>query len=82
MKSETVTLFKPYDFTVGQKITIETGPRKGDWKVVGMTDRKITLQCPISLKTFEWDRFCYLVEELESVEWPRRDEENSRETHD
>ena len=82
MKSETVTLFKPYDFTVGQKITIETGPRKGDWKVVGMTDRKITLQCPISLKTFEWDRFCYLVEELESAEWPRRDEENSRETHD
>jgi hypothetical protein len=73
MKSETVTRFKPYEFTVGQKITIENGPRKGDWKVVGMTDRKITLQCPISLKTYEWNRFCYVVEELEGAEWPQRD---------
>ena len=75
MKSETVTLFKPYDFTVGQKITIENGSRKGDWKVVGVTDRKITLQCPISLKTYEWNRFCYVVEELEGAKWPRSDED-------
>ncbi|MBW2513434.1 MAG: hypothetical protein JRE21_02545 [Deltaproteobacteria bacterium] len=74
MKSETVTLFKPYDFTVGQKIRIENGPRRGDWKVVGTTDRKITLQCPISQKTFEWNRFCYVVEELEGAEWPGKDE--------
>ena len=75
MKSETVTRFKPYEFTVGQKITIENGPRKGDWKVVGMTDRKITLQCPISLKHFEWNRFCYVVETVKVAEWPRRDED-------
>jgi len=75
MEKLTVTLFRPYDFSVGQKIHIETGPRKGDWEVVGMTDRKIKLQCPISLKTFEWNRFCYLVEERQAEEWPRRDED-------
>ena len=75
MKSETVTLFKPFEFTVGQKIRIENGPRKGDWNVVGVTDRKVTLQCPISLKTYEWNHFCYAVGELESAGWPRRDED-------
>ena len=74
MGKEIVTVFRPYDFAIGQKIYIENGPRKGDWKVVGMTDRKITLQCPISLKSFEWNRFCYFAEELQNVEWPRRDE--------
>lgn len=75
MGKEIVTVFRPYDFAIGQKIYIENGPRKGDWKVVGMTDRKITLQCPISLKSFEWNRFCYVAEELQNVEWPRRDED-------
>ena len=75
MGKEIVTVFKPYDFAIDQKIYIENGPRQGDWKVVGMTDRKITLQCPISLKSFEWNRFCYFAEELQNVEWPRRDEE-------
>lgn len=73
MGKETVTIFRPYDFSVGQKIHIENGPRKGDWKVVGMTDRKVTLECPISLKTFEWNRFCYFVEELRDIAWPRND---------
>ena len=75
MEKQTVTLFRPYDFGVGQKIHIESGPRKGDWEVVGMTDRKIKLQCPISFKTFEWNRFCYLVEENQDVVWPRIDED-------
>jgi len=75
MEEEIVTVFRPYDFVLGQKIYIENGPRKGDWKVVGMTDRKITLQCPISLKRFEWNRFCYYVEKARVVEWPRKEEE-------
>ena len=75
MEKETVTIFRPYDFAVGQKIYIENGPRKGDWEVVGMTDRKVTLQCPISLRKFEWNRFCYFVEERKGAEWPRRDED-------
>ena len=57
MKKQDVTVFRPYDFAVGQKIHIESGSRKGDWEVVGMTDRKITLQCPISLKTFDMESF-------------------------
>lgn len=73
MEKEIVTIFRPYDFAVGQKIYIENGPRKGDWRVLGMTDRKVTLQCPISLKTFEWDRFCYVVEELQNMTWPHKD---------
>jgi hypothetical protein len=75
MEKENVTVFKPYDFVLGQKIYIENGPRKGDWEVVNMTDRKITLQCPISLKTFEWNRFCYFVENAKVAVWPRRDED-------
>ena len=73
MEKQIVTLFRPYDFRMGQKIHIQSGPRKGDWEIVGMTDRKIKLQCPISLKTFEWNRFCYFAEELKGAEWPSRD---------
>jgi len=75
MGKQIVTVFRPYDFAPGQKIYIESGPRKGDWEIVGITDRKIKLQCPISLKTFEWNRFCYVVEEYKDAEWPRRDED-------
>ena len=75
MGKQIVTVFRPYDFAAGQKIYIESGPRKGDWEIVGMTDRKLKLQCPISLKTFEWNRFCYVVEEHKDAEWPRRDED-------
>lgn len=75
MGKQFVTLFRPYDFGLGQKIHIESGPRRGDWEVVGMTDRKIKLQCPISRKTFEWDRFCYFAEELKDAVWPRRVED-------
>jgi hypothetical protein len=74
MEKQIVTVFRPYDFALGQNIYIESGTRKGDWEIVCMTDRKIKLQCPISLKTFEWNRFCYFTEELKSAEWPRRDE--------
>ena len=73
MSRENVTLFKPYLFEPGQKIRISEGPRSGDWEVIGLDERKVRLKCPISLREFEWDRFCYNVELLENEEWPKKD---------
>jgi hypothetical protein len=60
-----VAMFRPYPFQTGQKIHIETGPRKGDWEVIGVSDRKVELRCPVSLREFEWNRFCYFMEDRE-----------------
>ena len=68
-----VSVFKPYPFVMGQKINIEGGPRSGDWEVIGITDRKVKLRCPVSHREFEWNRFCYFVEDSEGVEWPKED---------
>ena len=73
MAIHSVITFKPYPFEIGQKIHIDGGPRNGDWEVIGVTDRKIKLRCPISFKEFEWNRFCYFFEEQVGVEWPIRD---------
>ena len=73
MSKSDVTVFKPYDFKVGQKIFIESGPRHGDWEVIGVTDRKVKLRCPFTKKEVEWDRFCYLSEERAGVEWPGKE---------
>lgn len=73
MKESKVTIFRPYPFAAGQKIRIDGGPRNGDWEVIGLTERKIRLRCPVSLKEVEWDRFCYLLQECEGVKWPQRD---------
>jgi hypothetical protein len=66
-----VAVFRPYRFSVGQKMRIDGGPRSGDWQVAGLTDGKVTLRCPISGREFEWDRFCYLVEERQEAGWPQ-----------
>ena len=73
MGKHQVAFFQPYEFSIGQKIHIESGPRRGDWEVIGMTDTKITLKCPVSHREFAWNRFCYLVEERQIKEWPHRD---------
>ncbi len=70
MSGHKVTIFKPYPFQVGQKIRIEESHRKGDWEVVCISERKITLRCPISNKEFSWDMFCFFVEEKEDASWP------------
>jgi len=70
MPTHDVTIFKPYPFEVGQKIHIDGGPRKGDWEVVAVTDRKVKLRCPFSKKEFDWNRFCYVSEALKGVQWP------------
>jgi len=68
-----VTFFQQYPFQLGEKIHIEGGPRRGDWQVVGVSERKVKLRCPISHREFDWDRFCYFVEEREDVQWPQKD---------
>ena len=73
MGQDTVTFFAPYPFHEGQKIHIEQGPRRGDWEVIGVTERKVTLRCPISFREFEWNRFCYFVQDRPDTEWPRKD---------
>jgi hypothetical protein len=71
--TQKIAIFKPFPFYKGQKIHIQGGPRKGDWEVIDLTDRKVKLRCPISFKEFEWNRFCYFVEERMGVEWPQKE---------
>jgi hypothetical protein len=73
VESHTVAVFSPFDFKKGQKINISSGPRKGDWEVVHATDKKVKLRCPFSLKEFEWDHFCYHVEDYKVSQWPQPD---------
>ncbi len=61
MVEDNTVIFKQYPFKAGQKIYIQDGPRKGDWEVVDVTDKKVRLKCPVSLKEFEWNRFCYNI---------------------
>ncbi len=68
-----VAVFRPYPFTVGQKIRIEQSRRAGDWEIAAIGKNTITLRCPVSHKEFEWNAFCYLVEEEKDVPWPRND---------
>lgn len=70
MEKHKVTLFQPYPFAQGQKIRIVGGKRQGDWEVIGVSEAKVQLRCPVSGRQFEWDRFCYLTEERENEVWP------------
>jgi len=72
--STPVTLFQVYPLHVGQKINIADGPRRGDWLVIGLSERKMQLRCPVSGREVEWDRFCYLVADREQEVWPSREE--------
>ena len=71
-KQTLVSIFQLFPFEKGQKVHIKSGPRRGDWEVVNVTERKVKLRCPVSLREFEWDLFCYYVEEKEQ-EWPQKD---------
>ena len=73
MAKNQVILFKPYPMEIGQKINITGGPRAGDWEVIGVSERKVKLRCPVSFREVEWDRFCYFAEEQRDREWPQRD---------
>ncbi len=69
MQKHKVTIFKPYPFQVGQRIRIEGSRREGDWEVTDITERKVTLRCPLSNKEYTWDLFCYFTEEKDDVPW-------------
>ncbi|MDW7771809.1 MAG: hypothetical protein SCH71_02870 [Desulfobulbaceae bacterium] len=69
---DTVLFFKRFPLEPGQKIHIVDGPRKGDWQVLAVDEKKVTLQCPVSGRKVEWDRFCYFVEKHEAA-WPAAD---------
>jgi hypothetical protein len=56
---------------VGPKIRIEGSKREGDWEVVEISERKVTLCCPLSNKKVTWDLFCYFVEEKDNFPWPK-----------
>lgn len=68
-----VTVFKPYPFEVGQKIRIEESRRAGDWEIAAIGKHTVTLRCPISHKEFEWNMFCYNIEERKNSVWPQPD---------
>lgn len=70
MGKDKVIIFKPYPMEVGQKIYIDGGPRGGDWEVIDVSERKVRLRCPVTRREVEWDRFCYVVEEPEGIQWP------------
>lgn len=67
-----VAVFKPYPFSVGQKIRIENSRRAGDWEIAAISEHTVTLRCPISQKEFEWKKFCYLVDEETNSSWPQK----------
>jgi hypothetical protein len=69
---QNVLIFRPYPFQIGQKIFIESGPRRGDWEVLALGEKKVRLRCPISQREMEWDPFCYFVEERNDI-WPHPD---------
>jgi hypothetical protein len=71
-KMQKILVFRPYPFKKAQKIFIDSGPRKGDWEIFEVGERKVKLRCPISKREVEWDRFCYLVEECHDI-WPHPD---------
>lgn len=70
---ETVIFFKRYPLSPGQKIHIEDGPRRGDWIVTTVDEKKAGLRCPVSGKEVSWDRFCYFTEEKEAC-FPAQEE--------
>ncbi|HIC84722.1 MAG TPA: hypothetical protein EYP06_00285 [Desulfobacterales bacterium] len=71
METFDVVVFKPFPFEVGQKIHIDSGPRRGDWEVVGISEHKVTLKCPVTGREVKWDRFCYFVEQ-KIEQWPSK----------
>ncbi|MFP3867180.1 MAG: hypothetical protein ACLFUU_03340 [Desulfobacteraceae bacterium] len=70
--SSKVLIFEPYPFQVGDKLFITSGPRHGDWEVIGVDAHKIRLRCPVSHRQFEWNRFCYLAETRDDEPWPHK----------
>jgi len=69
---DTVLILRPYPVRVGQKVFIDGGPRRGDWEIIEVGDRKMRLRCPVSHKEIDCDRFCYVVTEAAGIPWPHK----------
>ena len=65
-----VLVFRAYPLQVGDKIFLQSGPRRGDWQVIEVGQRKIRLKCPVSFKELECDHFYTFVEERQNEPWP------------
>lgn len=61
--NEKKIVFRRYPLKAGQKIFIQDGPRKGDWTVVKVDEKKVGLKCPVKGTEVSWNRFCYSIEE-------------------
>ena len=72
MAGQQVVIFREFPFREGQKINIADGRRRGDWLVIGVSERKVRLRCPVSGREVEWDRFCYFAGEVAQAEWPSK----------
>ncbi len=72
---EQILQFAQYPFQVGQKIHLVDGPRKGDWEVISVDEKKVGLRCPVTGFEANWTKFCYFVEE-KSMNWPEQDQES------
>ncbi|MGV1097944.1 hypothetical protein ACUUL3_00845 [Thiovibrio sp. JS02] len=71
MSQQQVSVFSPYPFAIGERLHIAAGPRRGDWQVIGISEGKVRLRCPVSGREVEWDRFCYLLQS-NIQEWPQK----------
>ena len=67
-----VAMFRPYPFQAGQKIHIETGPRKGDWEVIGVSDRKVELRCPFHYESLSGPDSVILWKTVKSISGLRK----------
>lgn len=70
MAEHEVVIFREYPLEVGQKIHIDDGSRRGDWLVIGFSERKIQLRCPVSGVEVEWDRPLCFAEKRQQSKWP------------
>jgi hypothetical protein len=71
--ADSVSVFAPYSFQIGEKIRIEGPNRHGDWLVVAVDGDSVSLRCPVSGREFTWKNFCYLVRREEGAIWPQKD---------
>jgi hypothetical protein len=69
---DTALILRPYPVRVGQKITIQAGPRRGDWEIIGVGDGKLRRCGPISHQELDCDWFCSVVTEAAGIPWPHQ----------
>ncbi len=59
MKAGKPVVFKPYPFTVGQRIIRQRGEKMEDWDVIKVTAEEVTVKCPFHGDILTWKRKHY-----------------------